>query len=252
MKRLIILATPRTGSRLVSSLLDSHPEISLFDEILTPHRTKNGDLAVGPVPIDNLVSVPGTVPFELVAKMGRAYYDWFFSQTVSTTYLGYTCHLLNNRQHTRWAMADHQATKVIVRRNNLLAQWVSWQQAMRDKRWTRLPKQDYEPAEKFLVRVPNFIWYVKQHQRGWDKVMSYCDRHQVPHYTVVYETLAQHRLQPLLKDLGLAPAALKSHYKKQADGAVKDRIANWEEVCKVMPVKYRHYLEMSDVEELSF
>jgi hypothetical protein len=248
MHRFIILATPRSGSRLVSSMLASHPDVTCYDEIFTPHGSNR--LAIGPVPVGGVIADPMTVSYDHVTNLGHRYYDWFFEQYHDVSYVGFTLHLLNNRQHTRWALADKCATKILVRRSNLLAQFVSWQNARIQNKWV-LGRDEVRPAQdKLRVEPGEFEWYVDQQLKGWSKVRSYCERHRIEYHTVIYETISETFLRPLLLKLGLEPLSLKAGFRKQARGPVSDRIQNWAFLKRWLKPAYQHYLNMADAPEI--
>ncbi|HEY1068875.1 MAG TPA: hypothetical protein VGE52_22330 [Pirellulales bacterium] len=237
-RRLILLATPRSGSRLVNTMLGRHPDVELHDEIFTPH-----DPPLGPTPR------PGD-DFSAITKMGRGYYDWFFSRPCEKRYVGFTLHLLNHRENTRWVLGDDAAVKVLVRRRNLLAQYVSWLRGMQTQKWIVSRGEAFTPPPPIRIEPGAFVWYVNRQLSGWNKVIRRCERRRVEHHSVWYESIPNERLRPLLAALGLPPAELNPGYVKQGEGAVRDRISNWDQLSRHLPPSHRGYLELADVADV--
>lgn len=240
MTRIVLLGTPRCGSRLVSTMLGSHPDVRIWDE---PFNAANRR---------HLLPYHPTLEFSEIAAMGRDYYEWFWRQPCTRQVLGFSHHLRTlGWKPTRWVLEDRGARKVLIRRNNLLAQYVSLLEALQTQQWSLRAGQDRRQPRPVQVDVDEFVRYADRNLRGWKWVESYLLRTGQPYYCVVYETVPYTRLRMLLAYLGLAERDLSPQVRKQSVCPLSDRVLNWSELVQQLPERYRHFTEWADASEVT-
>lgn len=219
--KLIIYATPRTGSTLLGTLLDAHPEISYKDEILAKSRWSG---------------IPKRFLRRIVIKRIT---PWLQLASLRTPGI-YACKLMQHQ-----AKLDSSSLKrltysgwriVTLRRSDLVAQVLSMEVAWRYRRWHRYQGQDEIECQAFEIPGQYFI----DRLNFWNSIRVSTQRvlEGVPHHSVVYEEDLQRseRWQDtsakIFNFLGIKEVPVSSNLVKFTERPYQDFILNYCELVE--------------------
>jgi LPS sulfotransferase NodH len=249
-KRMVVLATPRTGSSHLVELLDSHPQMACLGEVYNPKGTVLRELGLrskkfmaesGQSPINFLNRVTAKLEEEANCK------PWF----------GFKMMLHHDPRMIDSILDDPSWYVIVLQRQNLLAQWTSMALAKKTSRWDVPGKgkrgggkdgddedddeADYgdneasaEEEDAAPVRRVTFD--------AW-KFEQFCFRMRA-RYESLYHRLGQRsyfrisseEIDPtypkLLEFLGVAPVALAPARPAQEPVSMRDRIENYDEYAR--------------------
>lgn len=216
----VILALPRTGSTLLTQLLDSHPRITCYNEPFNPDAVYAADKTLktermrayrdeDPVGFTELLySVDGAervVGFKILEYQARDVQD----------------HLLLRRD----------IRKVILRRDNLLASYSSNLMAIKVRQWG-LGAGDQARKTTIEFNYRKFDDYLGRTAQYYRHVNGLIESSGSPMMALEYQELISHEVQKrLLAFLGADPTCkLKARIKRQNPGSLWTRFSNWDQV----------------------
>jgi hypothetical protein len=230
MTQFVILAAPRTGSNLLCTLLNSHPDILCHHEVFNPqgifvaltHRDRPLDLG-SPQQRDR-----DPLGFlDRVWESGRTYASVGFKWTRG-----------QNEQVLTSVLADHAVKKIVLRRGNRVKTFVSEKIAHSIDQWevyceqqlvTRRPRVCVEPAE---LRS-----HIALNEQFYDDLCSSLIRTAQPHLELEYEALfSPHEQTRLLRFLEVDPGrgSLKAASVKQNSTDLRDLVANFDQLARCL------------------
>ena len=226
-QRFIILTDQRSGSNHLGDLLDSHQSVRVAGELFNPdhqHISRNHPLPEG--------------LRDMRARDPVAYLEAFFTQSLddSTTHLGFRLfhdHARHRPEKRIWtALRRMRNLQVIhLQRRNILKNLLSLKLAMRSSEWQRLegtPPVRYEPLR---IEFKEAIAHIRARERSFARGGRIFRRHQ--RTEIFYEDLErdeEHRLEALLRFLGLPSQPLTSSSRKQNQQPTRELIENHAEL----------------------
>lgn len=199
--RFVVLATPRSGSNWLCTLLDSHPEVLCHHELFNPDgvhlaRSLRGtDFALGP---------PGLAkesPLEFVQA------TW--QRSLGHSCVGFKLNVGQSKDVFSAVLDDCATKKVIVTRKNRIRAYVSERIAEASGQWESYPESS-PPRRVEAVHVEPTA--LKQHARRNSEYLADISRRlretdQQP-FPVFYENIGHGQTQrELLRFLGVDPEA---------------------------------------------
>ena len=226
--RFVILAAPRTGSNMLCTLLNSHPEILCHHEIFNPEGIfyalglRDGSFNLGT--IEERDSDPE-------AFLGRA---WESS-------CGYKCvgFKLTHRQNETIfykVLMDPKVKKIILRRENRIKTFVSWLMSQKTGQW-ELYSQPGLTANRPKVKVDLRVLrqHIEYNHAYYSEIENYLTDSSQPFLRTVYEHLFcdEERLR-LTNFLGVSAdvSRLKIESVKQNSCDLRDLVSNYSEIEK--------------------
>ena len=223
--KFVIFAVPRTGSNLLCTLLNSHPEILCHHELFNPegiftavsHRDQ--DLGLG-----------------TVAERDRAPLE--FLEKVWTTGSGNRCvgfkWTRRQNEDVLAAMAnDPTVKKIVLHRRNRIKTYVSDMIAQKTQQWEVYAESDLEwPRPRVRINKEELLAHMRTNARFYEQLESILRETRQPFIETSYEQLfnseEQHRL---LKFLGVDDVdyELQAASVKQNSTNLRDLIANYDD-----------------------
>lgn len=223
--RFAILATPRTGSNWLCTLLDSHRSILCHHEIFNPD-----DIGYA------LSSRKGQLNFGSLAQRDREplkTLDKVWIQPLGHDAIGFKLNQGQNDSVLDNILNDKDVVKIIIRRANRLRAFISARIAEVTGEWESYPWQDLSgPTARVHVNMA-VLWQQIARTREYYAHLDDCLRAsgQVA-FKIDYESLGDSGIhQSLLNYLSVDPSVeLIAATRKQNSGDIKHLIDNFDEV----------------------
>jgi LPS sulfotransferase NodH len=216
-RRFVILTTGRTGSELLVSLLDSHPQIMCDGELLGTRRAYPGQLIESRTALAGLRGVQA-YGFKLLR-------DHLLAHNIADP-AGYLRRLV-----TRGFQV------IVLERRDLLAQAVSYVRASGQGRYhfTAADRPAFEPERVDPMEVIAFMFSI-EHAMGFARSTLA----EVPHLTFYYEDdLAdscrqQATVERVCEYIGIPHAPVRSDLVRITPPALADQVLNFEELTRAL------------------
>jgi len=230
--KFVVLGFARSGSTLLTHLLKAHPGIVSYSEIF---NTNNWTRRKIPKPLAPLY----TIDVQLNPKKFLNGY-WQTHQTencIGFKYLNNQCPLIEEA-----IITTHCLKKIIIYRENLLKQFVSYQIALRTKVWNSY-QGIYDPI-KIMVDLPSFFKYAEKVNHTYDQ--WYKSLGDQEYLLVKYEDLVanvESTFHKVCQFLNQPIAKAVFNLKKQNSDNLVDLIENYEEVANALKgTEYEKFL----------
>lgn len=221
MIRFVVLATPRTGSNWLCSLLDSHPDILCHHEIFNPEgihyalSARGGELDFG------TVRERDSVPLQVL--------DRVWHETLGLPVVGFKLNRGQNPAVLNRVLRDRDVRKIIIKRVNRIRTFVSeriaeltgeWESYRESERNDKKVTVTVNPAELRRHALANQRFYQEIYQSLEDTKQAAMEIH--------YEKLADaQEVARALAFLGVSPAAkLTAGTRKQNASSLHELISN--------------------------
>ncbi len=219
-KRFIIYGTGRSGSELLTSLLNSHPEIYCDHEIMA---RKSVHTVLSPQLFMEAVS-------RKARKKGASIYG---CKLMSYQALGQK---FVNKYHFLKSLSNGGWKVIHIRRNNILDIVLSLLNANQDKIWV-LKKENVFQQDKLFVDPHELISKIKYFHNIFRTEEQSLEG--IPHIRITYENDLLHgNWQPVMDlvfdYLEINRHAVKSNVKKKAYGSYREKIENYDEIERVL------------------
>lgn len=240
-----IIGLPRSGTTLVRSFLNSHPDALLYNEIF--HATKERRALRHPEPASIILDGADPEPYlhECI----------FPPQSRNHSVIGFKLFpshaaSLGWEDLWQWAMRDPLLSIVHVERRNVLDIVLSMSIALRDRKWHTTENQP--PAHSICIPWREFAWRMQSTSDTQERIRA--DLRQKPHVTVFYEALQANprsALAPVLAHLGLPDSLLWNNEGLQKMASQQRRIAleNYDELHKLCTAEHPEWLRFFDEPE---
>lgn len=230
MTRFAILAAPRTGSNLLCTLLNSHPEILCHHEVFNPQGIfmalthREGDSQLGSL------AERDRDPLAFLDRVWRSGHNY--------RCVGFKWTRGQNKMVLENVLEDAEAKKIVLRRRNRVKTYISEQIAKQTQQW-----EAYSPQELILPRPSVTVDTVKLREHISDNEQFYTDidlslrRMHQPHLDILYESLFSPQEQKrLLEFLGVnvVEQRLTAASVKQNSTDLRDLIANFSELSATL------------------
>ena len=180
--RFVIIAAPRTGSNMLCSMLNSHPEILCHHEIFNPagihyaldHR--DGQFDLGSEAERDLE------PEVFVRRV--------FEHRCGRNAIGFKLNRGQNERAFEYLLADRSVRKIVLRRRNRVKTFVSELIAQRTGQWESYAFSDFSaPSPAVEVNVDRLSEYLAATDRYYAEVESLLDADGQPYLGATYEDL---------------------------------------------------------------
>src|SRR5262245_17536452 len=162
--RFVILAAPRTGSNMLCTILDSHPQILCHHEIFNPNGIfyalglRDGSFNVGTLE-DRLRD-----PLDFLRRIWKADMDH--------AWVGFKMTHRQNETVFNSVLNDPSVKKIVLRRENRIKTYVSWLVAQQTGQWEVYRKADLARRPRVAVDETE----LRQHIAENEDYLSYIER----------------------------------------------------------------------------
>lgn len=246
----VILFLPRTGSNLLASTLDSHPDILCHHEIFNQRlpqcsqSVRSGEIKLGL----GTATERDRDPWHFL--------DRVFSQTGVTPdgernpvkFIGAKISPYDNFWVVLSVLLNRRIKKIVVRRSNFLAAFVSGQLAMKTGQWAVFKDRQAaaQPSQQVAVDVRRFRAFARKRRIFHAAVRLILAITGQRSIEIDYVTMRDPAVRSrLLGFLGAHDVVqLSERTQKQERGRLADRIANFDELRqRLSGTRYRDLLE---------
>lgn len=229
--RFVILAAPRTGSNLLCTLLNSHPEVLCHHEVFNPQgvitaRDYHGDALA----VDSLRERD---------ENWRGFLERVWQTGVGHNCVGFKWTRGQSQDVLRAVVEDTGINKIVLRRLNRIKTFVSERIAQLTEQWEVYSRQELMvPRPRINVDVEDLIGHIAENERFYDDLSGSLERENQPRMEVCYETLFDRPVQiKLFEFLGVAspgtPPVAESV--KQNPNDLRETIANFSQLAEQLP-----------------
>lgn len=215
----VILSEPRSGSTMLHTYLNSHPQIKSYGEVLREHVEANG-IATETIPyIESLAFKPHTRALKAIGL--KLFYEYYEDPRYSKSF-NY--------------VVNRKAVKILyLIRRDILKVYVSLKIAQKTNVWSSVKSAGNEPRPQITIDHNDYIRFREEHLRHRRLFVTLLKGH--PLLEVAYEDLVENP-QPVLKSiqqfLGVKPKTLFTLLKQQNPGSVASLITNYDEVKDIV------------------
>jgi LPS sulfotransferase NodH len=228
--RFVILAAPRSGSNLLCTLLNSHPEILCHHEVYNPggiyyaleHRDGSLDLGT----IENRDRAP------------LVFLNRLWSTNLGHPCVGFKMTRGQNEEVLRHVLFENAVRKIVLKRRNRIKTFVSSLIAERSGQWEVYSEADLvEPRTKVELNVSDLHRSVAENEAYYDAIDSTIKATGQQSLTVAYEDLGDPaELARLLTALGVTCPSVRlvARSIKQNPTDLRRLVANFDEVLDTL------------------
>ncbi|MDA3896616.1 MAG: hypothetical protein PF482_10770 [Desulfobacteraceae bacterium] len=229
--KFVLIAAPRTGSNLLVSMLNSHPEILCHYELF--HWQKIYAAAGGQGDLSAMWA-RNRNPFSFLEKI---YSDGFEKKAV-----GFKIFPNHNPLILSYLIHQPKIKKIILRRNNYLKIYTSHIMAKKNKVYVYRPNSQPVPV---YVCATRFKRYVNKNEAFYQTARNKIRAVNQDFLEIEYQLIkATQSIKKLLDFIGVDDSCeLKAGTKKQNPGKLSDRIINYSELChELRDTEYEKFL----------
>lgn len=195
--RFVILGAPRTGTNLLCTLLDSHPDVLCHHEVFNPdgiywalgHRDGTVDR--------------GSIVERDVDPLG--FLDRMWSNDLNHRFVGFKMTSGQAQEVLRSVVADAGVRKISVRRRNRLKTYLSMKVAEATQQWEVYDAQSLLPRPKVRLDAEELEANVRANAAFYDDIIGAMRRSGQQWLEVTYDELLDHTThQRLARFLGFS------------------------------------------------
>ena len=247
-KKFIILGTGRTGSNMLMSALQAHPQVVIYGEIFNNARHDR---------IGSINRYPSYIKHQKALKIRKEQPIDFLDNHIfriypkSTEAVGFKFFYWHCHEHHWKCVWDHlksmQDLKIIhIKRKNRLDTFLSLKLAQNNKQWSQKQIND----EKNQIAVTLDFDECLRSFNDWEEKEVFYDHYFAGHpmLEVFYEHLCEEydqKIYDIVDFLGLTPLYLKPATLKQARDSKDKVITNYFELKeKFRHTKWGHFFDM--------
>jgi LPS sulfotransferase NodH len=234
-RRFIILASQRTGSNLLRSLLGSHPAVVAYGEIyLRDHSWFESEL--GPKDCPELVAERDADPIAFAEKYV------FRSHDASIKAVGFKLFYQHAKEydHALWRWLDQMPDLMVIhlRRQNLLKQFVSAEVAKATNVWrsnyTKEARMSHDEValELDLQECERFMRSTRDAAEAACERLSHRQRLDLNYEDMTSSIDAS--MHRTLEFLNLEPRPLESQLRKQINRPLQQLVKNYDALCTAL------------------
>jgi LPS sulfotransferase NodH len=221
--KFVILTMARTGSNALVGALNRHPSIMCDYEVF--HHDAIYTSGENPFGISERNSDPLGFLDRLI--------DWRLKTCSEQNVYGFKLFLEHEHRICKALLADPSWQKILLKRENLLDQYISLQIAWKNGAWTSLEKGN-KPTT-IMVDTNALKDFIRHTQRSFLQLEKAITRRRQEFLTLDYADIKEARLSKLFQFLGVAAceSAVPIHT-KQNSARSADKILNPDEVRKFL------------------
>ncbi len=235
MTRFVILAVPRTGSNLLCTLLNSHPQILCHHEVFNPQGVFTAlDYCGQGLTVESLQQRDD----DPLGFLDRVWQTGTKTGTEDSC-VGFKWTRGQNRDVLTSVLEDAGIKKVVLRRRNRIKTYVSERIAQETQQWEVYSRHELTmPRPRIHVDAAELLEHIASNQRFYAELSAALSQPSQPHLEVEYETLfdrsVQHRMFQFLAVPApeMPPVAASV---KQNSSDLRDTIANFAELAAHLP-----------------
>jgi len=234
--RFVILGTARTGSNFLAETITQHPEIQCFGEVFNPTEISRLPDMISSDP-KKIMEWRDQHPLEFLDRL------WNISHGKRIT--GFKFFFPQNQIAKNVIMEDQDIGKIILRRRNVVRQYVSLQIALENNQWGI---RDPHTALKTVVHIdPNALQkFTENTHREYAMTIDMIRRKNQQYLEVVYEDMVgpdgKNIFQEIYDFLGVQYVDLQSALLKQHPEPLSELIDNFSEVIAAFTGTSYEYL----------
>jgi LPS sulfotransferase NodH len=228
--RFVILASPRSGSNLLCTLLDSHPEILCHHEVYNPSgiyyalEFRDGSLDLG------TVETRDRAPHEFLNRL--------WSANLHRDCVGFKMTRGQGEEVLEHLLHDRGIRKILLRRRNRIKTYVSTLIAERSGQWEVYNHAELiEPKPEVELKLPDLCRHIAENEAYYARIDAALRLSGQKAIEIAYEDLGdavEHAR--LLGELGVArpnvPLVARSIKQNPAD--LRKLIANFDELLTAL------------------
>jgi LPS sulfotransferase NodH len=230
MTRFVILAVPRTGSNLLCTLLNSHPQVLCHHEVFNPQGVFTAlDYRGNGLALQSLQQRDD----DPIGFLGRVWHTGADGSCVGFKWTrGQNVEVLKN------VVSDAGVKKIVLRRRNRIKTFVSEKIAQSTDQWEVYSPQELTlPRPRIHVDIQELLQHIEVNQHFYDELLAELAGLGQPGLEVDYETLLEGNAPVgMLEFLGVSPdVSLTAASVKQNSTDLREMIANFTELASTLP-----------------
>jgi hypothetical protein len=182
MTRFVILAAPRTGSNLLCTLLNSHPEILCHHELFNPQGIFTA------LDFDN--DTLGRISLQQRDRDPIAFLDRVWTKHFDHACVGFKWTRGQNEQVLAHALEDANVKKIVLRRRNRVKTYVSEIIAQQTDQWEVYRQQELIlPRPRVTIEHSSLLDHIHQNELFYGRLAAALHRTNQDYLEVDYEEL---------------------------------------------------------------
>jgi LPS sulfotransferase NodH len=220
--RFVVLSAPRSGSNMLSSMLNSHPQILCHHELFNPERIRYAlQLRNSDFKLADCIEERNADPLGFLAKA------WACDLGMPCT--GFKMTHRQNQLIFDTVLADAQVKKIVLKRNNAVKVHVSRLIAEQNDVWEEYGKAQPKKVNQVAVDLDELQRDIDFNQAYYQQIDDVLSQSKQDYLMVEYESLNQlDTQQQLLNYLQLDFQPLTTPSVKQAPTDLRQRIVNFD------------------------
>jgi LPS sulfotransferase NodH len=230
MTRFAIIAVPRSGSNLLCTLLNSHPDILCHHEVFNPQGIFTA-LSHRDLPLDL-----GTIQQRDRDPLGFLDRVWQTGRDYAC--VGFKWTRGQNELVLRHVLTAPDIKKIVLRRGNRIKTFISEKIAQQTQQWEVYDRQELSQSRpRITVGADELRSHIDVNRRFYSDIHAALERSRQPFIELLYESLLQlDEQQRCLEFLGVESAThrLTAASIKQNSSDLRDSIANFAELAAML------------------
>lgn len=225
----IILGTARTGSTMIWSYLNSHPDILCLRGVYGSTNKINFGKFYGELPEEyhssELIKLRNERPIEFLENYVWKEYSELFKAVGFKYFYDHDRHLSNKEEVISYFKTNKAIKFLHLKRDNLLATMFSYKRALAQQQWTKA-NNDFRTSIT-VQECNNYFQQILDNQKRFDELFS--DRTlQVSYDNLLKAT--ERTLQEVLDFIGVKAISLTTETNKNRETKLSDGITNYTEL----------------------
>ncbi len=231
MTRFVILAAPRTGSNLLCTLLNSHPQVLCHHEVFNPNGVFTArDYQGKGLSVESLQQRDAN-------PLG--FLDRVWQSGTDSMCVGFKWTRGQNQDVLKSVLEDCGVKKIVLHRRNRIKTFVSEKIAQQTQQWeVYSPQELMLPRPQIQVELAELLQHMESNQRFYAELSAALSQSDQPHVEVEYETLFEREVQiRLFQFLAVSSPQIQpvAASVKQNPKDLRDTIANFTELAAQLP-----------------
>jgi LPS sulfotransferase NodH len=230
MTRFVVLAVPRTGSNLLCTMLNSHPEILCHHEVFNPQGVFTALGSRGQGLAAESLQRRDDDPLGFLDRV------WQTGTDVES--VGFKWTRGQNVKVLKHVVSDAGVRKIVLRRRNRIKTFVSEKIAQNTEQWeVYSPNELVMPRPSIRVDPKELLDHIRLNQRFYEELTADLKHHGQPYLEVDYETLWEGSVpKQMLSFLDVSPhVPLTAASVKQNSTDLRNSVLNFDELVRLLP-----------------